>query len=126
MKNIAVSAAKYLSLSYVPVSKLHLLIYFASSGDSYMLKFLVSQPTFWLTLAGSIYIALQIDKRDAVVWWVGIVGAAILLYLRFPYLKVAVRDGITSLPLGISLLWLFAFVGCLFVIRFGSEKSLAA
>lgn len=126
MKNIAARAAKYLSLSYVPVSCLHLLIAFGKTGDAYMLKFLATQPTFWLTLVVSIYIAIQIEKRDAVVWWVGIVGAAILLYLRISYLPVAIREGFVFLPLGVSLLWLTAFVGCLLVMRFDSEKSRTA
>ena len=126
MKNTAARAAKYLSLTYVPASALHVLLAFARTGDTHMLKFLATQPAFWLTLVGSVYIAIQIDKRDALAWWVGIVGAAILLYWRVSYLTVAVREGFAFLPVGITLLWLLAFVGCLFVIRFGSEKSRAA
>jgi hypothetical protein len=126
MKNTAAHVAKFLSLSYVPVSALHMLIHFTRTGDAYMLKFLATQPTFWLTLVGSIYIAIQISQRDVFAWWVGLVGAAILLYFRVSYLTVAVREGFAFLPVGITLLWLLAFVGCLFVIRFGSEKSRSA
>lgn len=121
--NIATRAAKFLSLTYVPVSVLHMLLGFVSTGDLFVLKIITAHASFWLTLLGSVYVGLRITKFDTVAWWVGITGALILFYFRIGYLVTAWREGFTFLPMGVTLLWLIAFTACLVCIKFDKKMQ---
>jgi hypothetical protein len=124
-KSIAPAArvAQILSLTFVLVSWLHLLLALFRTGDAYMIRHLSGQMSFWLTLVGSLYVGVRITQRDEVAWWVGLAGAGFLLYQRVGPVQVSLREGFVFLPLGITLLWLAAFVAALVVMRFGRKGT---
>jgi hypothetical protein len=119
----AARVAQILSFTFVPVSLLHLLLALFRTGDAYMIRHLSGQMDFWLTLMGSLYVGVRITQRDEVAWWVGLAGAGFLLYQRVGPVQVALRERFVFLPLGITLLWLAAFVAALVVMRFGRKGT---
>ena len=119
--SVAARVAQILSLTFVLVSSLHLTLALVRTGDTYMLRYLGTQLSFWVTLVGSIYVGLRITRQDQVAWWIALAGACFLLYQRIGPLRVSLSERFMFLPLGITLLWLTLFVVALVIMRFENK-----
>lgn len=91
-----------------------------------MIRALLPQFSFWVTLIGSLYVGLRITRQDKVAWWIALGGVCFLLYQRIGLLQVSLRERFAFLPLGITLLWLTLFVVALMVMRFENKTTATA
>ena len=122
MNKLFALIASLLSFTFVPVSRYHLWAHLIQKWDPFTRDTLTS-PVLWITLVVSIYVGVRITRGDEVAWWVGLVGATVLLGLRLEYLARVLRDGMAiPLPTSVTLLWLVAFLACLILMKLTAKN----